>query len=112
MTTSPRTRPATHRIVRLTIVDHLGHHDGGEVKVHVSRFCSNCARDGTRDAEWVSEGCLEELGRCMSSCPIADADDLQESDRYCDDHQTQAESDAFVHRPHRPVFGVLEGGAA
>lgn len=71
-------------------------------RIHVSRKCGNCAHDGDRDPEWVSEGCTKKWGRCMNACGAAEA--AREADQWCCAHQTPAEYRADVHRIDRPVF--------
>lgn len=100
----------THRVVRITYIDATGEHDGGEARVHVSRCCDNCSSDGLKDHAWQEDGGVEEFGRCMNMRPAAD--DADRANQWCDDHQTSAEFEAGVHRPHVPVFAVVEGGAA
>lgn len=96
----------THHILKLTIVDHLGKHDGGTVLVHKSRTCLNCdSYSPDSGLDWDAEV----DGPCMTGCSAAQhADD----GAYCDDHQTKFEFAAGLHRAHVPVFTVLKGGAA
>lgn len=104
------TQAETHYTVKITIIDHLGEHDGGTVDIHKSRACLNCAHDGDRDSDWIAEGATKTWGRCMNACSAANAEN--EADQWCFDHQTAAESEANIHRPHVPVLTVLQGGAA
>lgn len=99
----------THNVAHITIRDHLGTHDAGEVHVHKSRSCDNCAHDGTRDAEWVADRGVEQLGRCMSACTAADSEDAL--NRWCDGHQTDSEWSANTHRADRPALIAVHGGA-
>lgn len=96
----------THHVVRITIRDHLGTHDGGEVHVHVSRSCLNCSSYAPTS---VDDWDAEVDGRCRNLCTAARH---SEDGAYCADHQTAAEFEAGVHRPQRPVFGIVEGGIA
>lgn len=100
----------THRIVRITYIDAAGEHDGGEARVHVSRCCDNCSADGLNDHEWRGGGGVEKFGRCMNLCWAGG--DADKANQWCDDHQTAAEFEANIHRPHVPVFTVVQGGAA
>ena len=102
------TQTKTHRIVRIRITDHTGTHDGGEVSIHKSRNCSNCAHDGLKNSEWCAEGGVEEFGRCMNLCSVADSDCA--ASNWCDSHQTGVEFEANIQRPHSPVFAVVQGG--
>lgn len=99
----------THHVHRILIVDHAGTHDGGEVHIHTSRLCHNCAHYGPHDESWVSEGGLEQFGSCINLCSAVDAQ--EEKYRYCVEHQTTAEFVANLHRPHRPAFALVAWGA-
>jgi hypothetical protein len=103
-------QPLPHHVVRIFITDHNGTHDAGTAHVHKSRNCSGCAHDGAKDAEWQADRGVEKYGRCMNGCGAADNAD--KADQWCDDHQTSAEFESGVHRPHVPVFTLVEGGVA
>ena len=100
----------THRIARLTITDHTGTYDGGEVLIHVSRNCSNCSYDGLKDLDWLEGGGVEQFGRCTNV--FSAADEADEANQWCHDHASAAEFRAGVHCPHMPVFALVQGGAA
>lgn len=98
----------THRVYEYFLVGARGQRHGPHVEqVHTSRRCENCYHFGPHDREWneaFSSG--EALAKCLNDCWAADADDP--ANRFCSDHQSQAEFDAFVHRPHRPVFMLIK----
>lgn len=96
----------THHILKLTIVDHLGEHDGGTAYVHKSRACLNCdSYSPGSGPDWDAEV----DGPCINGCSAAEhADD----GAYCPDHQTKSEFAAGLHRAHVQMFEVVEGGAA
>lgn len=104
----PITGTPTHRVMR-TWLEREGPENAWEVHVHRSRTCDNCAHDGVQDREWVAEGAMAEFGRCKNSIGAADAADI--THHWCDNHQTRAEFDAYVHRPERPVLAVVAGRA-
>jgi hypothetical protein len=94
----------THRAYEYSLIGAHGDGRGPFVaRVHSSRICENCTHYGPHDFEWnraVAAG--EELAKCMNDCWAADAEDPE--NRFCPDHQSWAEFDGFVHRPHRPVL--------
>lgn len=98
---------SAHHVLKITVVDHLGQHDGGTAFVHKSRTCRNCDSFAPTNTEndWDSEA----DGPCINSCSAAGDD---ESGQFCPDHQTKAEFAAGLHRAHVPVFAVVKGGAA
>lgn len=95
----------THHTMKLTIVDHLGEHDGGTAHVHVSRQCLNCdSYAPTSGDDWDAEA----DGPCMNLCTAAEhAND----GAYCPDHQSKQEFEAGIHRSHVPLFNLIQGGA-
>ena len=102
------TKPTTHRAYEYSIVGAHGERHGPFVEyVQSSRHCENCTHYGPHDPDWnqaVQAG--EEVVKCLNDCWAADADDA--ANRFCSDHQSRAEFDAFVHRPHRPVFSLVK----
>lgn len=104
------TQTKTHHIARITITDHTGTHDAGEIYIHKSRSCANCCHDASRDADWIADYGIEQNGRCMNLCSAAYFKEVEH--RWCDAHQSLAEFDAFVHRPHRPILTLVATGNA
>ncbi|MDQ0590995.1 hypothetical protein [Variovorax paradoxus] len=103
----PPPQKKMYHIARVTWTDNTGTHDGGEVRVHVSRNCSNCSADGLKDREWLENGGVDEYGRCMNLYPAAD--DGGTANQWCDDHQTATEFEAGIHRADRPVLTLVGG---
>ena len=99
----PTQKPATHRVMKTWFEGANGvRTEPVEVRVHISRGCDNCAHDGLKNSEWCAEGGVGEFGRCINLCSAADSECA--ASNWCDSHQTGAEFDANIYRPHSPVF--------
>lgn len=91
-------RKKLFHVFKVRHTDHTGKHDGGEVRVSVTRTCSTCAHFRTDNSDDWS---FDEFGPCMNLVyPCAPGLVL-------DCHQTEGEWGADVHRPHRPVLELV-----